>query len=279
MPTGTLYIVATPIGNLADMTARAVQVLGNVHLIACEDTRTSRILLAHYQITTPTISLHKFSEARRTATILERLARGEDVALISDAGTPAVSDPGSRVVKAALEHGCRVVPIPGPSSIIAALSVSGMDCSSFVYLGFVPRKDAEKHRFFEALRDEPRTSLFFETPKRIAATLEVAADMLGERRIVLMRELTKLHEEIISGTPQAVLDSLKRRPSIKGEIVIVIEGAAQTKPAVDLEFVVKSLMQEGLSGKRLAQEAQKRHGVSKNAAYEKFLEMKDLLET
>ena len=121
MPAGTLYIVATPIGNLADMTARAVQVLHNVHLIACEDTRTSRVLLDHYRVTSATMSLHKFSEARRTATILERLARGEDVALISDAGTPAVSDPGARVVKAELEQGYRVVPIPGPSSIIAAL--------------------------------------------------------------------------------------------------------------------------------------------------------------
>ncbi|MBM4328525.1 MAG: 16S rRNA (cytidine(1402)-2'-O)-methyltransferase [Deltaproteobacteria bacterium] len=279
MPSGTLYIVATPIGNLADMTARAAQALHSVHLIACEDTRTSRILLGHYQVITPTISLHKFSEARRTATILERLGRGEDVALISDAGTPAVSDPGSRVVRAALEKGYRVVPIPGASSIIAALSVSGMDCSSFVYLGFVPRKDAERRRFFEALRNEPRTSLFFETPRRIAATLEAAADILGERRIVLTRELTKLHEEILPGTPQTVLDSLKTRPSIRGEIVIVVEGASPAESALDLEEVVKSLMQEGLSGKRLALEAQKRYGVGKNAAYQKFLDMKDVCTT
>jgi 16S rRNA (cytidine1402-2'-O)-methyltransferase len=258
------------------MTARAVQVLHNVHLIACEDTRTSRVLLDHYRVTSATMSLHKFSEARRTATILERLARGEDVALISDAGTPAVSDPGARVVKAALEQGYRVVPIPGPSSIIAALSVSGMDCSSFVYLAFLPRKDAERRGFFQALREEARTSLFFETPRRIVPTLEMAVEILGERRMVLMRELTKLHEEILPGTPPTILASLKARPSIKGEIVVVVEGASPAESAVDLEEVVKSLMQEGLSGKRLALEAHKRHGISKNAAYQKFLEIKDL---
>lgn len=279
MPTGTLYIVATPIGNLADMTARAVQVLNKVHLIACEDTRTSRVLLGHYRVTSPTISLHKFSEARRTATLLDRLGRGEDVALISDAGTPAVSDPGARVVKAALENGYRVVPIPGPSSIIAALSVSGMDCSSFVYLGFVPRKDAERRSFLQALLNEARTSLFFETPRRVTATLQAAADILGERRMVLMRELTKLHEEILPGTPQTILASLKTRPSIKGEIIVVIEAASPAESTVDLEEVVKSLMEEGLSGKRLAQEAHKRYGISKNAAYEKFLEIKALRET
>ncbi len=272
---GTLYVVATPIGNLEDITYRAARVLGSVDLIACEDTRKSRILLQRLKLPTPTMSLHKFSEREKTHTILDRLEKGQHVALISEAGTPAVSDPGSRLVRAALEEGYRVVPIPGPSSITAALSVSGVDCSSFVYFGFAPKKARQLRDFFGGIISEERTCVFFESPQRIRATLKSAAEILGSRKMAVMRELTKLHEEIIRGTPEAILAELETRPSVKGEIVVVIEPGVSAPAFVDLAEAVKTLLAEGYSGKRLADEAHQRFGVKKSTAYNKFLEMKD----
>jgi 16S rRNA (cytidine1402-2'-O)-methyltransferase len=274
MRTGALYVVATPIGNLEDITVRAVNVLRSVDLIACEDTRKTRTLLRKWEITTRLMSLHRFSEARKTGAVLKRLEEGLDVALVSDAGTPAVSDPGSRLVRAALDGGFKVIPIPGPSSITTALSVSGTDCSSFVYLGFAPRKDEQRRRFFERLAQESRTALFFETSRRIKPTLESAAEALGSRRMVLMRELSKIHEEILSDTAQGILGKLEGRPAIKGEIIVVVEGASPTASAEDVTEAVRTLMGEGLSGKRLAEEASTRFGVKKNDAYAKFLELK-----
>ena len=272
---GVLYIVATPIGNLDDITIRAIKVLGSVDLIACEDTRKSGILLRHLNVKVPTISLHKFSEAQRITTILTKLDQGKDVALISDAGTPAVSDPGSRLVRAARESGYQVVPIPGPSSITAALSIAGLDCSTFVYLGFAPKKESQLKRFFNEIGERQSTCVFFESPARVIKTLRVAAEILGSRPMLLMRELTKLHEEIIPGTPERILSDLEERPSIKGEIVIVVEPGSPVQDDIDLAEVVTSLMTEGLSGKRLAEEAHKRYGIKKSLAYDMFLEIKD----
>jgi len=220
------------------------------------------------------MSLHRFSESRKTQVILERLERRENVAIISDAGTPAISDPGSRLVRAAHEAGFTVTPIPGPSSIAAALSVSGMDCSSFVYLGFAPRTDGQRRAFFEKIRQEERTSLFFETAKRIQATLEIANEILGDRSLVLSRELTKLHEEIIPGTAASILARFETRASVKGEIVVVVEGGSGTGPQIDVREAVRLLMAEGLSGKRLAEEAHNRYGLRKSDAYEAFLTLK-----
>jgi len=278
---GILYVVATPIGNLDDITIRALNALKAVDIIACEDTRNTRVLLNRWSISTRLMSLHKFSEARKTDTILERLRLGDNVALVSDAGTPAVSDPGGRLVRAVLDMGFRVIPIPGPSSITAAISASGMDGSSFLYLGFVPRRATQRKPFFEKIAVEERTSVFFETPTRILPTLEIAADVLGERRIVLMRELTKVHEEILAGTASDVLAELRAKETVKGEIIVLVEGRGQQLVSEDLRDMVKELIEEGLSGKRLAVEAHKRFGVRKSAAYEKFLEItegKDLLE-
>ncbi len=275
MTKGVLYVVSTPIGNLEDITLRALDVLGKVDLIACEDTRKSRILLERRNISTRLVSLHRFSESRKTQVILERLESGENVAIISDAGTPAISDPGSRLVRAALEAGFVVTPIPGPSSITTALSVSGMDCSSFVYLGFAPRTDDQRRVFFDKVKREQRTSLFFETAKRIQATLQVAKEVLGERRLVLVRELTKLHEEIIPGTAASILARLESRASVKGEIVVVVEGGSGANSQIDVRDAVKLLMAEGLSGKRLAEEAHSRFGVRKSEAYEAFLMIKN----
>jgi 16S rRNA (cytidine1402-2'-O)-methyltransferase len=219
------------------------------------------------------MSMHRFSEARRIRTVLDRLARGEYVSIISDAGTPAVSDPGSRLVRAVLEAGFRVTPIPGPSSIIAALSVSGMECSNFIYLGFAPRRKEQRKIFFEDLRCEARTAVFFDTPRRVRATLEVAADVLGPRRLVVLRELTKLHEEIMCGTAADVLKALAQKDTIKGEFTVVLEGAA-VQAETDVHAAVDSLMLEGLSGKRLADEAHRRFGIKKSLAYQIYLEIK-----
>lgn len=274
MSKGVLYVVSTPIGNLEDITPRAVKTLKAVSVVACEDTRQSRILMQRWNISTRLMSLHRFSESRKTQAILERLDRGEDVAIVTDAGTPAISDPGHRIVRAALDAGFQVTPIPGPSSITAALSVSGMDCSTFAYLGFVPRKDQQRRSFFGRILKSELTCIFFETPHRILETLKVAAEILGARPMVLTRELTKLHEEILSAAAGDLLDILAAREAIKGEIVIVVEGQAGLPTDIDLDEAIKSLMQEGLSGKRLADEAHKRFGVKKGVAYEVFLSLK-----
>jgi 16S rRNA (cytidine1402-2'-O)-methyltransferase len=274
MTQGKLYVVATPIGNLDDITVRAIDVLKKANLIACEDTRKSRILLQRWDISAPLMSLHRFSERRRIKTIEERLERGEHVALISDAGTPAISDPGSRLIKAAYEAGFVVTPIPGASSITAALSVSGMDCSSFTYLGFVPRKTDQRRIFFEDLLTETRTTIFFETARRISATLTVAAEILASRRMVMLRELTKLHEDIISGTADILLKALESKGALRGEMTVAVEGAPPREKEEDPDAAVKHLMSEGFSGKRLAEEAHRRFGIHKTAAYRRYLELK-----
>ncbi len=271
---GVLYVVATPIGNLEDITVRAVSVLKSVDLIACEDTRKSLILLRRWNVSTEMMSLHRFSESRKVQTVMRRLDQGQNVALITDAGTPAVSDPGNRLVKAVLESGFKVTPVPGPSSVIAALSVAGMDASSFVFLGFAPRKNEQRRAFFESIRETALPSVFLDTPKRILDTLRIAADILGDRSMVLLRELTKVYEEILPGTAASVLGVLETRQAVKGEIIVVIEGRAETLAEPDMEGAVRTLMSEGLSGKRLADEAARRFGAKKAAAYQKFLEMK-----
>lgn len=270
----TLYVVSTPIGNLSDIMYRAIEVLHNVDLIGCEDTRKSRTLLRRYNVSTQIMSIHKFSEARKTRLILRRLEQGENVALISDAGTPAVSDPGSKLVRAVIDAGFSVIPIPGPSAILAALCVSGMDGSSFTYLGFAPRKDDERRRFFSEILIAERTCVFFETGKRVVATLLLASEVLGDARIMVVRELTKIHEEKLHGTAREILDILEQRDSIRGEITVVVEQCDTSTEEVDLESVVNILMNEGFSGKRLADEARKRFGVRKSDAYGKFLEIK-----
>ncbi|MEI8181546.1 MAG: 16S rRNA (cytidine(1402)-2'-O)-methyltransferase [Desulfomonile sp.] len=271
---GVLFVVATPIGNLEDITLRAIETLRSVDLIASEDTRKSRILLQRWNISKSLVSLHRFTERSKTYLLLERIQKGQNIALISDAGTPAISDPGHRLVRAALEAGIRVVPIPGPSSIMAALSVSGTDCSSFVYLGFVPKQEGSRRIFFERLTTEERTSVFFESPKRIVGTLKEMAVILGPRPLVLVRELTKIHEEVLSGTASEILQTLQERDSVRGEITVVVRGSSQPKSDIQIETAVKTLLEEGYTGKRLADEACKRSGVKKRAAYDKFLEIK-----
>jgi 16S rRNA (cytidine1402-2'-O)-methyltransferase len=273
MSCGVLYVVATPIGNLADMSTRAVEVLRGVDLIACEDTRKSRVLLRRWNVPTRVTSLHRFSESKKAQAILDRLMRGESVAIVSDAGTPAISDPGHRIVRLAREAGCRVVPIPGPSSLAAALSVSGMDCSSFVFLGFLPRKDAERRTLFEQMLAEERTTVFFDSPKRILQSLKLAAEILNRRRVALMRELTKIHEEILTGTAESLHDDLSRRETILGEFIVVVEGGQPKAVDIDVEAAVRNLIEEGFVGKQLAEEAHNRFGIRKRDAYQTYLDL------
>jgi 16S rRNA (cytidine1402-2'-O)-methyltransferase len=220
---GVLYIVSTPIGNLEDISLRALRVLKEAAIIAAEDTRHTKTLLSHYGIGTPLTSYHDFNKEEKTPVLIARLKDGHDVALVSDAGTPAISDPGYYLTTQALVAGIQVVPIPGPSALLAALAASGLPTDAFVFEGFLPRKPGPRRRLLESLRDESRTVILFESPHRLRASLEAIRDTLGGRRIVLARELTKMHEEFLRGTAEELLAALKAR-SLKGEITLVLEG-------------------------------------------------------
>ena len=203
---GTLFVVATPIGNLEDITLRALRVLGTVDVIAAEDTRRTATLLRRYEIATPTISFHDHNERERTAELSRRLIAGESVALVSDAGTPLISDPGARLVRAAIDQGIRVEAIPGPSAVVAALTVSGLPTDRFTFLGFAPSRKGERQRWLEEVRHLTGTLVYFEAPNRIRGSLESVRDVLGERHIVLARELTKAHEAVTRGSVSRLLE-------------------------------------------------------------------------
>jgi 16S rRNA (cytidine1402-2'-O)-methyltransferase len=219
--TGTLFLVATPIGNMEDLTFRALRVLREADLIAAEDTRHTSKLLNHYDIRTPTTSLHDHNESARIPGLLARLAAGERVALVSDAGTPSVSDPGFRLVRAAIDAGIRVEAVPGASAVLAGLACSGLPTDAFVFVGFPPPKARAREAWYEALREESRTIVFFEAPHRIRESLASAASVLGDRHVVLARELTKLHEELVRGPISAVLAGLHEP---RGEFTVVLSG-------------------------------------------------------
>ncbi|HET9848038.1 MAG TPA: 16S rRNA (cytidine(1402)-2'-O)-methyltransferase [Candidatus Dormibacteraeota bacterium] len=220
---GTLYLVATPIGNLDDMTLRALHILESVPLIAAEDTRHTLKLLTHFGLHRPLISLHAHNESRQLQTILSRLQQ-HDIALVSDAGTPALSDPGVRLVSAAVAAGYPVVPVPGPSAVLAALVSSGLPTNQFTFLGFLPRKRGELERALRDAGEAKRTFVFFESPHRIAKTLAIMASVLGPRSLVVAREITKVHEEFIRGTPATLLEHFDKAPP-RGELTVVVAGS------------------------------------------------------
>jgi 16S rRNA (cytidine1402-2'-O)-methyltransferase len=218
---GTLYLVATPIGNLEDITLRALRVLRECDVVAAEDTRHSGQLLKHFGISKPLLSYFQFNEAKRGEEILDRLRRGEKVALVTDAGTPGISDPGGRVVNAALAAGLRVESVPGPCALVAALTSSGLPSDEFHFVGFLPHKSSQRRRRLEALGGVPGTLILYESPYRIVKLLEELVDLHPDRRVVLARELTKKFEELRSGRPGELLEEMKKR-SIKGEFVVLL---------------------------------------------------------
>ncbi len=220
---GKLYIVATPIGNLEDVTIRALRVLREVDLVAAEDTRRTKILLKNYHIDTPITSLYEHNERQKRIFIVSRILEGINVAYVSDAGTPGISDPGYLLITKAVESDIQIVPIPGASAVIAALSVSGLPINRFVFHGFLPVRSKHRRQLFEELRQEESTIVFYESPKRIADALIDASSILGDRKVAVLREMTKLHEEIIRGSLTDVINVLKCRAA-KGEFTVVIEG-------------------------------------------------------
>ncbi len=227
---GTLYVVSTPIGNLEDITLRAVRVLKEVAIIAAEDTRHTKQLCAHFGITTPLTSYHDFNKEDKTAVLLERLRGGASIALVSDAGTPVISDPGYFLITRSIEAGIRVVPIPGPSAVLAALAASGLPTDAFRFEGFLPRKDGPRSKRIERLREDSASLILFESPHRIGKLLTSLHAILGNRRAVLGRELTKRFEEFRRGTLGELLEQVHTHPP-KGEITLVVEGAPKrTRP-------------------------------------------------
>lgn len=269
-----LYIVSTPIGNLGDITLRALEVLKDVDLIACEDTRTTKKLLTRYGIDRPLTSYHEHNESEKARELVSLLEGGKSVALVSDAGTPTVSDPGFRLVKLALERGIKVVPIPGPSAVISALSVSGLPTSSFSFFGFPPRTKKQLGEFLEDIKSYPGTLIFYESPKRIVKTLDIMAEVLGDRGISLSREITKLHEETLRGTISEVTAELRSRKEIKGEVTLVIEGSTSKEEelsAQDVDRLLMELKKEGLTLKGAVEEISSKTGFSKSKTYKRAL--------
>ena len=218
-----LYVVATPIGNLEDITFRAVRILSEVSLIAAEDTRHTKILLDKYNIKTPLSSYHKFNIRGKTAYFIERLKAGEDIALVSDAGTPGISDPGVELIQSAIKEGISVVSIPGASAVISALAVSGLDTEKFLFIGFLPKKPGKARKVLKELSLFDGTIIIYESPYRILKTLEAVNTVLGDRKVAVVRELTKKFEEIIRGSALDVIKSFEGK-TVKGEIVLLVEG-------------------------------------------------------
>ncbi len=266
--TGTLYLVATPIGNLEDITYRAVRTLREVDLIACEDTRHTRKLLDHYAISKPLTSYHEHNESGRAEELVEKLMAGSSVALVSDAGMPLVSDPGYRVVAAAIDAGIRVVPVPGPAALVAAVAASGLPTDAFYFAGFLPAKTGQRVRALDALRGETATLIFYEAPHRILETLGDVENILGPRPVVVARELTKVHEEFLRGSAGEVRALLASRPSVKGEITLLIGKAEE--PASDdtpIEEAVEACLRAGMSRMEALKEVARRRGLSKREVY------------
>lgn len=248
---GTLYLVGTPIGNMEDISFRALKILESVAVIAAEDTRVTGALLKHFEIQKRLISFHEHNAQSRIPELLDLLAQGQDLAQVSDAGLPSISDPGQDLVKAAIEQGYTVVPIPGPSAGITGLIASGLVPQPHIFYGFLPRKASQQRSFLESKCQYPETQIFYESPYRLFATLEQILTVYGNREIVLIRELTKIYEEFRRGSVQEVLDSLTTDP-VKGECLLIVAGyQEQDQPAQNMEEVLELLKQRVAQGQRL----------------------------
>ncbi len=276
---GTLYLVATPIGNLEDMTYRAVHVLEQVDLIACEDTRTSRPLLSHFDIHTPVTSYHEFNKIEKADELLSMLLDGRNIAVITDAGTPGISDPGEELCAMCVEEGVQVVPVPGAAAVIAAVTSSGLSCRRFAFEAFLPKDKKKRRRILDELKNETRTIVIYEAPHHLRATLEELLEAIGDRRISLARELTKLHEEHkLMQLSEAV--SFYRDNEPRGEFVLVIEGKsmdeieAESRAAwesMSLEEHMQKYLDEGLDKKEAMKAVAKDRGISKRDVYNALL--------
>jgi 16S rRNA (cytidine1402-2'-O)-methyltransferase len=272
---GRLFLVATPIGNLEDITYRAVRVLREVDRIACEDTRQTRKLLDHYGIDRPMVSYHEHNEAERSDELAASMDAGERIALVSDAGMPLVSDPGYRLVRAAIERGIPVEPVPGPSAVLTALAASGLPNDSFYFGGFLPAKHGQRARVLEELAEERATLVFYEAPHRIVESLEAVEQALGPRPVVVARELTKIHEEFLRGSAAEVRTTLEARDAVKGEITLLIGRA--TAPAPDdtpLGEAVQALVLAGTTRMDAIKQVARRRGLSKRDVYDQLLHEK-----
>jgi 16S rRNA (cytidine1402-2'-O)-methyltransferase len=272
-----LYLVGTPIGNLEDITLRAVRVLKEVDVIACEDTRQTQKLLNHYAIATRTTSYHEHNEMTRSAELVKEMQEGASVALVTDAGMPGISDPGYRLISLAIRHHVPVVPIPGASAFLAALVASGLPTDSFRFSGFLPAKRGERRAVLEAIQASPRTQVFYEAPHRVVEALEDVVEVLGEaRHVVIAREVTKLYEEFLRGRAGEVLETLKSRDVVKGEITLLIgkaeesdaRGAADALVRLTVRQRVDQIMaEEKVDEKAALKKVAKERGVSKSEAY------------
>jgi 16S rRNA (cytidine1402-2'-O)-methyltransferase len=276
MTAGKLYLVATPIGNLEDISLRALRILKEADLIACEDTRYTARLLTRYGIETPRESFHEFNEESRTPRLMQMLRDGKSIALVSDSGTPLVSDPGYRLVSSCRIEGLQVIPIPGPSAVIAALIGSGIATDSFFFAGFLPPRSSLRKRRLEELATVPATLIFYEAPHRLLASLEDMAATLGPRRASVARELTKIHEEYIHGTIPELLVQFNARPRIQGEIVVIVErgeGApAKTDwPASLKQHLEDEIQKTGLPRNEALKSVARQRGISRKEAYKIML--------
>jgi 16S rRNA (cytidine1402-2'-O)-methyltransferase len=272
---GTLYLVGTPIGNLEDITLRALRILKEVDVIACEDTRQTQKLLNHYGITTRTVSYHEHNEITRGAELVKDLQEGTSIALVTDAGMPGISDPGFRLISLAIRHHVPVVPVPGASAFLSALVASGLPADSFRFGGFLPSKQGERRSVLSAIKDSPRTQVFYEAPHRITETLTDLVETLGEdRHMVIAREVTKLHEEFLRGRALDILETLKSRDGVKGEITLLIGKAEQESSSTSQIFkgTIKQRLQQIMAEDKLDEKTAlkrlaKERGISKSEAY------------
>lgn len=278
---GVLYVVATPIGNLADITYRAVEVLQSADMVAAEDTRHTARLFSRYQITTRLVSCHEHNEAQMAASLVEQIRSGANVALVSDAGTPSVSDPGYRVVSAALAEGVRVVPIPGPSAVEAALSVSGLPSDRFCFVGFLSKKAGRRQEVLKRLADAEHTLIFYESPKRLIRLLQALMQHLGDRQAVVGREITKRYEEFLRGRLSELIAQFEARDTVKGEVTVLVSG--KVPESVDTDQIPQSLIDEiraalsawDASPSRLAAALARKHRLPKSRVYQLIIDCQE----
>jgi len=274
---GKLYLVATPIGNLEDITLRALRVLKEVDLIAAEDTRHTLGLLNHFEISKPLISYYKQNEKTKSEVLIEKLLEGKNIAVVSDAGTPGISDPGEEIVKVAIENDIEIIPIPGACALVNSLIASGLSTREFCFIGFLSAIKKEKREKLEEIKYETRTLILYEAPHKLKGTLESILEVLGDRKIVLAKEITKIHEEFIRDTVSNILDKID---DIKGEFVILIEGSFESKKDLELSKVNEKTLEEhysfyeeqGMSKKDIIKQIAKDRNISKNEVYQHFLD-------